>query len=333
MPSYSYPVRLEPASTLTPEQVHTLLANPITVAHRMASLVTDRFLADFLLPNRYSATGTGAVVYETTGDQVLLANDEPAVIAAGAEYPLSMVNRGGQYASISTIKRGLDSEVYDERIARGGLDPVNKTMRGLGNSLVKQHDRLGLAAIVSKATRTYDVSADGGNFTTAEGIINAALFARVWAEEQGLDSYDYSTVLLKPRQYAKIQSMLLGQNINSAAGVGPVLKTTPIDVEGLTFVTSPNAPFVEPTLIDRFALGGIVDEDLGSPGYVRANTNGSALTTGGNGNDAPGTFVETKIQRLIGSDDRDGYRLRVRRVSVPLVTDSNAAIRLTSTGV
>ena len=62
-------------------------------------------------------------------------------------------------------------------------------------------------------------------------------------------------------------------------------------------------------MADTEQLGGMADEDLQSPGYSKVD----------------GVGVEVKVSRLNGADDRDGYRARARRVTVPVILESAAA--------
>ena len=68
-------------------------------------------------------------------------------------------------------------------------------------------------------------------------------------------------------------------------------------------------------VVDRQQLGGMADEDIQSPGYAKSNG------------------IEVKTNRLVGSDDRDGYRVRARRVTVPVVLEPSAGVRITGTGI
>lgn len=320
---FTYPTAGIDYSEMTPEQVHSLLNKPNLIARRMAELVTNRFIADFLLRGRYRADGTGAVLYYDSAEPVLLANDEPAVVAPGGEYPLTTVGMEGKLVSAETLKRGFDGEVYDETIAHTALDPVNRTMTGMGNSLVQTIDGISLAAIQSKVTRTHAMA---NPFDSGEHIIEGILDTKAKLAQDGVVGYNFSTVLLNAAQYAKVQFLMIKSGLLPREQLNPLVTGDPIDLLGLKVVTSEHLPFTEPILIDPERLGGMADEDIKSPGYVRASSTGGGVQ-------GPAMNIETKVQRLVGSDDRDGYRLRVRRVCVPVVTDPNAAIRLTGTGV
>ena len=78
-------------------------------------------------------------------------------------------------------------------------------------------------------------------------------------------------------------------------------------------MTSPYVTVTDPWLIDRVALGGMADENLSSPGYATA----------------AGTNVEAFTNRH--KDDK--YEVRARRVTVPVVLEPLAGVRITGTGL
>jgi hypothetical protein len=63
-------------------------------------------------------------------------------------------------------------------------------------------------------------------------------------------------------------------------------------------------------VLDSGQLGGMADEDLGGPGYAKVNGQG----------------VEVKSIR---EDDNDQWRVRARRVTVPVVVEPAAARKIT----
>ena len=129
---------------------------------------------------------------------------------------------------------------------------------------------------------------------------------------------DANVVVLTPAQFAKVAAYFVKADM-TANGITDALISGAIpNVLGKTWTTSKHVPFTDPLLLDASALGGIGLEDLGSPGYTRVS----------------GTLgIESKVQRLVGADDRDGYRLRVRRVGVAAVVEPRAGLRITGTGL
>lgn len=304
-----------PAATLdgslTVQQVHYLLASPARIARRIRDLALYRYIADYLLTSHYQVQG-GAILY-ANGEPVFSDND-PEAIGIGGEYPLDTIG-AGTLAMAKTVKWGRDAEVYDEAIARMLIDPVNRALTRLVNSNVRYIDSVALGVISSKITRT---RAAGANWTTGAQIIEDVLLAK--ADTEALeDGFDLDTVVLTALQFAKVVARLIKDGMLPREAENPVLSSGVLpDMLGLTWTKSAHSPVTDPLLLDRQQLGGMADENLQSPGYV----------SGGEG-----VGIEAKVIRLQGSDDRDGYRVRARRVCVPVVVEPNAGIKITGTGV
>lgn len=305
MASYTYPVPAK-SGALTAAEIHLLLSNPDRVAKRVLELSEYKFLADFILGGRYVAQG-GAVLYET-GEEIFPA-DDPRAVAAGAEYPLTVMTEG-ELAAAKTTKWGLDTIVTDERIARQGMDPVNRALSKLVNGNVRYVDGAAIGVITSKVTATTAV----GAWTTGAAIVEGVLNAKALQDENLGINMD--TVVLKGTQFAKVVGRLVADDLLPRENGNLVLTgVLPINAFGLTWVTSPSWTSGDPLLVDREQLGGMADEDLQSPGYSRSN-------------EGPG--VETKVIR---QDENDRYRLRARRVTVPVVVEPKAATFLTGHGL
>jgi hypothetical protein len=76
--SYTYPLA-RPSGTLTAAQVHQLLSNPRVIAKRVQTLTDQRFIADYLLGQRFEAKG-GGIFYET--GETLFAPDSSEAVEA-----------------------------------------------------------------------------------------------------------------------------------------------------------------------------------------------------------------------------------------------------------
>lgn len=304
MPSYTYPVG-RPTGTLTTAQVHLLLSNPRVIAKRIAELTDQRFIADYLLAGRYQAVG-GGIFYET-GEQIFAADSAEAVEPL-AEYPLTVLTRG-ELAAAKTSKRGLATDISDENISRLGQDPVNRALTRLANQVIKDVDAIAMAIIASKITSTIASAA----WTTVGPIVTSLLAAKANREDLSL-GIDPTVVALTGAQYAKVMGLFATAGVLPREDNNPLVNGQyPINLLGYTWVTSPWLVGADPLLVDRDQLGGMGDENLGSPGYVRA-ANG----------------VETHIERL---GLNDGYRAQARRVTVPVVIEPLAGIKITGTGL
>lgn len=293
--------------SLTIPQIHYLLKNPQLIARRVRDLALNRYIADYLLTGRYQAVG-GAILYPN-GEPVF-ADDDPEAVGVGAEYPLTKVG-SGTLALAKTVKWGRDVEIYDETIEAMQMDPVNKALSAMVNSNVRYVDSVALGVIASKLTNT--ISA-GAAWTTGAQIIEDTLLAKAQVEELE-DGFDLDTVVLKPTQFAKVIARLIKDGVLPREAQNPVLSTGVLpDVMGLTWTKSVHSPVTDPMLVDRQQLGGMADRKLQSPGYSGAGPTG----------------IEVKVMR---EDKIDGYRGRVRRVTVPVVVEPNAGVKITGTGV
>lgn len=304
--SYTYPVK-HPTGTLTTEQLHLLLSNPRLIARRVADITKMRFIADYLLPARFDATG-GGIFYET-GEPVF-ANDDPEAIEPLGEYPLVVLD-DGTVVSAKTDKWGLDTIVADEKIARQGRVPVDRGIQRVSNTIIRFVDQVAMAVIASRVSSTF---ASASTWASAGAAVEAILTIQAERAELGL-GFELDTVVLRPAQYAKVIAMLIDDKaLPRESGATAIQGNLPVDALGLTWATTPHFQGANPLLLDRDNLGGMADEKLGGPGYASAGDFG----------------VEVKSIR---DDDAEGYKLRGRRVTVPVVTEPLAGVQLTGTGL
>lgn len=306
----TYPAPLEERN-LSPEDVHRFLRSPSLVARRMQQMTDLSFVTDLLLTGSADATGTGSLMVEEDGE--LFLDDDPEIIAPGGEYPLVTADEVGAYL-IAMRKKGFDSEVTDEKIARTPTDTLRKLLSRMANTMVRDFDRVALAVIASKVTGTYTAVGpwtDGG--TIVEDILLAD--AEQLETERG---YAYNAVVLRPVDYAKVVARLIKDGMMPREQGNPLLDGGARSFEFLDkrVIRSVYSPFPEPLLVDTDNLGGIGTENIGSPGYARTPSG-----------------IEVKSWRPSGRDDNDSWRVRNRRVASPYVTGAGAAVRILGTGV
>ena len=312
MPSYTYPVA-HPEGQLTTDQIHLLLSNERVIARRVADITKLGFIADFLLQDRLPATG-GGVFYETGASDSELYADADAIEAVEPlmEYPETIL-AGGEIAGVKTTKWGLGTRFSDEKIAREGISYVNRGLQRLGNTVIRHVDGVAMAVIASKVTSNF---AAPSAWSTA-GKVAEHLFGAQQARANLGTGLNLDTVVLPPAKWAKLIGLLIDDKaLPREQGNIVVTGREPVDALGFTWVTSPQFTGSNPLLVDRTQLGGMADEDLGSPGYSRGSTNG------------PGVESKSKYD-----DDTEGYKVRARRVTVPVVLEPLAGGNLTGTGL
>jgi hypothetical protein len=303
--AYTYPPTAPSFSgdTLT---ISRFLNSPTLIARRLRTLLEQRYIADTLLSGRFQVSG-GAILYET--GETIFADDDPRAVAPGAEYPLTTASTGT--ASLAkTVKWGEDAEVTDEAIKRRQMDPVNRSLTKLANSNVKYVDSVALSAIASAVTATAAAPA-AASAMTAQQWISTVLLAKqnVVALNQG---YDPDTVALDDLSWGYAMAAFISAGLTPReAGNTPLLTGDFPTILGMRWLATPNIPTAGVAVVlDSQQLGGMADEDLGGPGYVSAG----------------GVGVQVKTIR---DDDNDQYRLRCRRVTVPVVVEPAAGRKIT----
>lgn len=303
--SYTYPVA-HPTGALTTEQLHLFLSNRSLIARRVADITKMRFIADYLLQARLDATG-GGIFYET-GEPVFSSEDPEAISPLG-EFPLVVLD-DGTVVSAKTDKWGLDTMVSDEKIARQGRTYVDRGILRVANTIVRFVDSVAMAVIQSKVSSTFASDTWDSAGAAVEGILS------IQGERADLGlGIELDTVVLRPTQYAKVIRLLIDDKaLPRESGETAIQGNLPVNALGVTWATTPHFQGANPLLVDRDNLGGMADEKLGGPGYASAGDFG----------------VETKSIR---DEDAEGYKLRGRRVTVPVVLEPLAGVQLTGTGL
>lgn len=309
MAGYTYPAA--PASVSGDIQsIHRLMQSPPTIARRLRTILEQRYVADALLTGRFEATG-GGLFYES--GEPIGSGENPRAIAPGGEYPLVSLG-GGAMSGAKTVKWGQDTEVYDEAIARLKRNPVDRGLTKLANQNVSYVDSVAMSAITSAVTATANLGAALAS-ATAEQILTAFLTAKanIIALNEG---YMPDTVVMDDLSHAIVMAKFIAAGyLPRESGDTPLLTGEFPRLQGLTWLATPNGVANTALVVDTQQLGGMADEDLGSPGYTKVD----------------GVGVEVKVNRLEGSDDRDGYRMRARRVTVPVILEPAAARKIVLT--
>jgi hypothetical protein len=307
--AYTYP----PAPVTLSGDVETInrfLASPTIVSRQLRTLAQQRYIADTVLGQRFQVSG-GSVLYET--GESIFTTDSPRAVSPGAEYPLTTAPTGA--ASVAkTVKWGQDTKVTDEAIARQLMNPVNRALLKLVNQNVKFIDSVALAAIASAVTATAAVTASWKTASASQMLTDIAQAkASILALNQG---YSPDTVVLDDATWARAYAAFVsGGFLPREQAAGAVVTGNFAVIDGLRFLPSPNLPTAGTILVvDSTMIGGMADEDLGGAGYSGAGSVG----------------VEGKSIR---DELNDGYRLRMRRVTVPIVSEPAAGFVLTGAAV
>lgn len=306
---YTYPPA---APTISGDNVtiSRFLANPALVARRLRTIAEQRFISDVLLTGRFQVQG-GAILYET--GETIYTDRTPEAVAPGSDYPQTPVSEGT--ASLAkVVKWGEDVPITDEAIKRRQMDPVNKAMLKLVNTMVKTVDSVAMSAISSAVTQSTGATASW-KADSGTNIFRDIMLAKanILALNQG---YDPDTVVVDDLTFANMVSDNRFQGILPREKTDGVVYTGNFPVvAGLRILPSPNifgggTSSAIALVLDSKQLGGMADEDLGGPGYASAGYPG----------------VEAK---MIREDKKDQWLGRCRRVTVPVVLEPAAAWKIT----
>lgn len=302
---YTYP---PPPPTVSGDvtSIHRLLQTPTVIARRLREIAEQRFIADALLTGRFTAAG-GAVQFEQGGES-LFTDRPPEIVRPGGEYPMASFGLGPtQVAAVE--KWGQDVPVTDEAIKRLNRNPVDRAFTKLVNHMVKTVDGVALSVIASQVTATTAAAASWATATAKQIFLDVARAKAAIIDLN--EGFDPDVVVVSPTAWTYAMATFADAGYlpreNASA---PVLTGQFPVIDGMRWLATPNIPVANAALVvDTTQLGGMADEDLGGPGYVGAFAG-----------------IETKSVR---DDLVDGYRLRARRVTVPVVLEPQAAYKIT----
>lgn len=290
-------------NTLT---IHQFLKDPVSVAKRIHQLADARLIADKLLTGSIT-TDSGAVAIETPAE--IDASADPQEIAPGGEYPLVSMGEGA-LETIEIMKRGFDSEITDESISRRKMDPVEQAFASMIARMVRTIDALALSAIASATVKTRPAIAKWDDEATARILRDVLLSkADLTSLETGLSpnllvvSDTVGAYLASDERVSK----LLAREDKQA----PVYTGTLGQIGDVAVMQTSHLPNGSNAILaDTTRLGAMADENLHSPGYSTA----------------PGSKIQVKTIR---NEEADKYRVRVRRMTVPVILEADAAIEIT----
>jgi hypothetical protein len=304
----SYP---PPPPTLSSEllSIHRLLQSPTQILRRLRTLAELRFVSDQILTQRFRSSG-GAVLYEVS--EAILNTRIPKAVSAGAEYPRDTPGTGTS-ATAAVKKWGQAVFLSDEEIKRSiyAGDAVDRALRKLLNSVISKVDAVALAAVASAVTQTQAAGATWANAsaTIYRDIELAA--ADIRALNQG---YQPDTLLISDEKYALMLSdPVIASLRRRETSENPIYGGEIDRIGKFKVVPAPvgSLPTDDAWVLDSRQLGGMADETTVDPGYTVAEMG-----------------VQVQTRRV---PERDGWDLQARRLTVPLVQEPNAGIRITGT--
>lgn len=290
--------------------INRLLQSPTMLQRRLRTIAELRFVADRILTNRVRTSG-GAVQYEIS--EPLTNSRAITAIAPGSEYPRDSP-ADGTAALAAVSKWGEAVPLTDEKLKRSVYlgQELNRTLRKTANTVITKIDRLTTSTVSSAVTATSAAAAtwDNASALLFRDVEKAA--AKIVDQNQG---YNPDTILMSTTKYAMlVTDPAIAQLRRREASENPIYGG---DIEQLgkyeiiaTAVS--NLPSDDVWVFDRSALGAMADETEVDPGYATLD----------NG-------LQYKVVRI---DTADRWDIMARRITVPLVQEPAAGVRITGTG-
>lgn len=307
MPGPSFPPA---APTLSGEllSISRFLQSPTQIGRRLRGIGDLRFVSDQLLTRQFRSTG-GAVLYEVS--EPFLNTRPVKAVAPGSEYPRDTPAQGT--AAVSAVSKwGEAFFISDERIKRSVYagDEVDRQLLKAVNTVANKIEGLAMAAIGSNITATQAASAAWNN-------TSATIFRDVeLAAAQVIDlnmGYNPDTLLMSTGKYALLMSDPVIANLRRREASDNPIYGGDIEYVGkfkVVVTSAANLPSNDVWVIDSQQLGGMADEINQDPGYATGQYN-----------------IQVQTQRR---PERDGWDLWARRITVPIVTEPGAGIRITN---
>jgi len=304
-----------PLYPLTPSQLNNVsvsdalafIKSPTLMARRLSEILNaQEFIGLSLLTGRYTMEGG---VIAVPKNEVIRADRSAETVAPGAEYKLTPLSKE-QYDLYMASKRGLATEVTDEEVGRSKMRPIEDAAQFLKNELLFDANSLALAAITSKVTATIAASAVWNTGTPGKVIIKDVLRAQAQAKMLKL-GFNIDTVVLPADDYAVVMPEIF-DFLQRGSGTMP-------DLLNVAWLSTSDANFTNPLLLDRQRLGGIGREDIPSPEYRQVP-------------DLNGINIGIELATL-REPRADKTRLQARFPHVPVIVNPSAGLFITGTGL
>jgi hypothetical protein len=292
--------------------IDRMLQSPTYIRRRLRDFRDLRFVSDQVLTGRLRSSG-GAVLFEQS--EPFVTDRAVRSVPAGAEYPIANMPAG--VAGLAAVaKWGQKTELTFEQAKRSQYpgQEVARALRKVVNTVISQVDSVALAAVASAVTQTFSVTAAGG---IAWNLANATILRDILRAKATIANlklgYSPDTLLMTESAAAYVMSdPVISSQLQREVSTNPVYTGEIVRLGGLAIVTSPSAP-TDPWLFDSTALGGMADEQEVDPGY---------------------SVDEQAIQVKAWIDNQiDGWWIQGRRITVPVVQETGAGIRITNTAV
>lgn len=288
--------------------ISRFLQSPEAIRRRLRDFRDLRFVSDQILTQRFRSSG-GAVLYEQS--EPFVTDRAVEAVAPGSEYPFALTPTGAA-ALAAIVKWGQKVRLTDEEISRNfyGGAAVDRTLRKVVNSIIKQVDTVAMSAVGSALADTATAGSWDNATVANRKPLEDILLAVQKIEDRNL-GYIADTLVVSTKAYTYLMlNETIAQLRKREATDNPIYTGMIETVAGLTVVKTPNMPVATSAyVLDSTQLGGMADETDGAPGYAVADL-----------------AVQIKPIRL---DANDAWDLQGRRKTVPVVQETGAGQEIT----
>ena len=294
MPGTPYP----PAPPIIDGQgritVEQFLKTPTRVQRVIADLTRARFLAERIF-GKGDAQG-GAVIYDQVTASELYTDRDVQAIDAGSEFPI--VSSGESAPKVAAVtKWGGAAVLTYEAVRRDSRDTLNRELTKLRNTIVRKVDTVAIAALNAAPILT-DTGTDWSDSTAGNPVLDLAS-ARSQIDDQDM-GYTADTVLINPAQYVDLISNTKVANSlpRDVVAANPIASGQLGNYMGFTWYVTNRVPAGTAYILSSMMAGSLRDE---LPLYSRP----------------------------IDQPERERWLIQAARVTVPIVTDPKAVLKLT----
>lgn len=292
MPGTTYPPAPPTVSggTITVEQ---FLRTPSRVQRVITDLTAQRFLAERIFGSG-DAQG-GAVIYDQVTASELYTDRDVQSIAPGSEFPI--VTSGESAPKVAAVtKWGGAAVLTYEAVRRDSRDTLNRELTKLRNTIVRKVDTVAIAALDAAPIQT-DTGTDWSDSTNGNPVLDLAT-ARSMIDDLDM-GYVADTILINPAQYVDLIANTKVQNAlpRDTVAANPIASGQLGNYMGFTWYVT-----------NRVTAG---------TAYVLASTMAGSLR-----DELP------LYSRSIDQQERERWLVQAARVTVPIVTDPKAVVKL-----
>jgi hypothetical protein len=289
--------------------ISRFLQSPTQLSRALRSIMNLRFVSDQILTNQYRTNG-GAILYEVS--EPILNTRAVQGVSAGAEYPAD-TTATGLAAMASVTKWGEKVFLSDERVKRSVYagQEIGRTLQKAVNTVVNKIEGVTTAVVGSAITQTQAAAAawNAGSPSIFRDVETAA--ATLIDKNQG---YNPDTLLMSTSKYSYMITDDKIANLRRREATDNPIYGGDMETVGkfkIVYTSVGNLPSDDVWLFDSTLLGGMADEVNNDPGYTTIDRN-----------------IQVQTERI---PSRDGWWMWARRLTVPIVQEPSAGIKITGT--